>query len=582
MTFRTLFLRNLAAAALVPLILLAVFLVQDQEKAGRAALDRELLFEANVARSLFVDATPELMQSRLQGLHSTLGVRMTVIAADGRILADTEADPTRMENHLNRPEVQQALREGVGHAERYSGTLREHMRYLAIAQVGDPQTRIYRTAIPLTMLRDQIRRTQWTILGAATVVLCLALLAANGLTRQIVTPIEALSQAATGFSAGLPRTRVIPDGPDALRRLGATFNTMVDRIETQVRSLDEAQGYLDAVIRQMPEGLLVLDANGTIARANAAAERLLRLPGARILGRPILGVLLNYTLDTVVRQVLQGGPAASVELRGPDGKSLRIAVGPLSVQFESAGAVVLLQDVSELRRADEMRRDFVANVSHELRTPIAAIRALVETLILRGQRRPELLAEYGPRVVTECERIDQLVNDLLLLAQTEAGQIPLDLEPVLPLEVAEEAIRLVETAAGTDTTLCMDPFECGTIVADRAALSQCLRNLIDNAVRYAAGGVVRVGCRRQGEQLVLYVADNGPGIPPEDVPRIFERFYRVDKARSREVGGSGLGLSIVRHLVEAQGGRVWAESELGSGSTFYLAFPASEEEKSKK
>ena len=577
MTFRTLFLRNLAIAALIPLILLAVFLVQDQEKAGRTALDRELLFEATIARSLFDGAAPEVIQQQLRRLNPSQGVRMTVLAPDGTVLADTEADRTHMENHLTRPEVQQALREGVGHAERHSNTLQEDMRYLAVAQVDNPQSRIYRTAIPLTMLRDQIRRTQWTILGAATVVLCLALLATNGLMRQIVVPIEALSTAATGFSAGLPRSRVIPDGPDALRKLGTTFNAMVDRIETQVRSLDEAQGYLDAVIRQMPEGLLVLDAGGSIARANAAAERLLGLPNSRILGRPILGVLLNYTLDMEVRGVLQGGPAVSVDVRAPDGRALRVAIGPLAVQSDLAGAVILLQDVSELRRADDMRRDFVANVSHELRTPIAAIRALVETLILRGQRRPELLAEYGPRVVTECERIDQLVNDLLLLAQTEAGQIPLDPEPVLPIEVAEEAIRLVETAAGTGTTLTLDSFVEGRLVADRAALVQCLRNLIDNAVRYAEGGVVRVGCRRQGDQLVLYVADNGPGIPPDDVPRIFERFYRVDKARSREVGGSGLGLSIVRHLTEAQGGRVWAESKLGSGSTFYLAFPATEE-----
>lgn len=578
MTFRTLFLRNLAAAALIPLILLAVFLVQDQEKAGRAALDRELLFEATIARSLFADAAPPLIQSRLQRLNPSQDVRMTVLGADGAVLADTEADPVRMENHRDRPEIQQALREGVGRAERYSDTLQENMRYLAIAQTDDPHTRVYRTAIPLTMLQGQIRRTQLTILGAATVVLCLALLAANGLARQIVAPIEALSAAATGFSAGLPRARVIPDGPDALRRLGITFNAMVDRIETQVRSLDEAQGYLDAVIRQMPEGLLVLDAHGSIARANAAAERLLGLPSPRILGRPLLGVLLNYTLDMEVRSVLQGGAAVSVEVRAPDGKALRVAVGPLAVQSDLAGAVILLQDVSELRRADEMRRDFVANVSHELRTPLAAIRALVETLILRGGRRPELLGDYGPRIVTECERIDQLVNDLLLLAQTEAGQISLDPEPVLPSEVADEAMRLVETAAGKGTTLALDPFEAGYLLADRAALSQCLRNLIDNAVRYAAGGIVRVGCRRQGDQMVLYVSDNGPGIPPDDMPRIFERFYRVDKARSREVGGSGLGLSIVRHLTEAQGGRVWAESKMGAGSTFYLALPAADEE----
>lgn len=574
MTLRTLFLRNVALAALLPLLALALFLWQDLERAGRSALDRELLFEATVARQLLGDRPAAEVAAKLRTLRSGAEVRLTVIDADGDVVGDSEAEPEQMENHLHRPEVQQALRDGQGRAERFSQSVGEEMRYLAIADRTRPGAWIYRSAVPLTTLRGQIRRTQMTALFAISLGILFALFAANRLTRQVVGPVESLSEAAARFSRGEPRPKVTPDGPDVLKRLGVTFNAMVERIDSQVQSLDEAQGYLDAVIRQMPEGLLVLDSAGVITRANAAAERLVGLSAHRILGRPILGVLLNYSLDTEVRRVLQGMAGAMVEVRGPDNRALRAAVGTLTIHGDPAGAVVLLEDVSELRRADDMRRDFVANVSHELRTPVAAIRALVETIILRGERRPELVAEYGPRIVHECERIDQLVNDLLMLAQTEAGQLQLQPEILNPRDAAEEAVRLVETAAGDGATLRLERFEGGAICVDRGALCQCLRNLVDNAVRYAPGGIIRLGSRREGDQVVLYVADNGPGIPAADIPRLFERFYRVDKARSREVGGSGLGLSIVRHLAELQGGRAWVESLPGMGSTFYLAFPS--------
>ncbi|MCC2667881.1 MAG: multi-sensor signal transduction histidine kinase [Armatimonadetes bacterium] len=574
MSFRTLFLWYVAAAALVPLLALGLFLVQGQETAGRAALDRELFFEASVARQLLDGRPPAEVRQRLLHPDSHLPVRLTILTLEGEVVADSSADPRQMENHLRRPEVQQALRLGTGVAERHSDTVNDQMRYLAIVQMEDPKARIYRAAVPLTMLRNQIRQTQWTIGAAVGVALLFALAAANRLARQVVGPVEALSTGAQRFSEGEPNPRVLPDGPDALYRLGLTFNTMVDRIESQVHSLAEAQGYLDAVIRQMPEGLLVLDGAGLVTRANPAAERLLELSAARILGRPILGVLLSYPLDTEVRRVLSGAATGAVDVATTNRRSLRVSVGALSIQGELSGAVVLLQDISELRRADEMRRDFVANVSHELRTPIAAIRALVETLILRGDRRPELLGQYGPRIVDECERIDQLVNDLLLLAQTESGQLHLDPVTLDPAEVADEVLRLVQLANEGGPALCLDRFEGGAVYADRSSLSQCLRNLVDNAVRYAPDGTVRLGSRREGDQVVLYVADEGPGIPAEDLPRIFERFYRVDKARSREVGGSGLGLSIVRHLIEAQGGRAWAESREDAGTTFYLSLPA--------
>lgn len=586
-SFRALVIRYSVLAGIVPILVLTIFLLHDQETRAREALDRSLLVTAtSVSRMAPGLADPDL-QSRVQDLGKRLGVRLTVIREDGRVLADSEADPAHMENHANRPEVVSALSEGTGTTDRFSATLREEMHYLALATDGAPGARlVYRAAEPLTLVHAQLRRTQFALLLTCLGVVALSLLLFTRLGQQVAHPVDALSNAAARFSQGQGNVHVIPDGPESLRRLGETFNSMVDRLSSQVRRLAEAQGYLDAVVRQMPEGLLVLDRRGLVTQANAAAEELLRVPAHRLLGRPILSVIMSYALDREVKRALEGEltdeRAPFVEHRGAGGQTLRVAVGPLRVDGSDstpaephvAGAVVILQDVSELRRADAMRRDFVANVSHELRTPVAAIRAMVETLMLRGAKRPELLQDYGARMVGECERIDHLVRDLLLLAETESGHLRLALEEVDPGDLAAGIVQQVgPLAAAADTRLELGAFPQVRILADQFAAGQCLRNLVDNAVRHAAGGCVQVGGEVRGRELVFSVADDGPGIPAEDLPRIFERFYRVDKARTREKGGSGLGLAIVKHMAEVQGGRAWAESQVDAGSTFYLAFP---------
>lgn len=589
-SFRALLLRNTATAILIPLVGLTAFLWRDQEVAGRKVLDRELRLGITAAQQLH-GGSGSAFQSATRRLDSALGLRLTVIEADGTVVADGEGDPARMENHLARPEVQEALRSGMGTAERFSVSVGKDMRYLALADRSAPQVRIFRAAVPLEPVRQQVLRTQLTLLTVMAAVLVLALLVSSRLSRQLVQPVEALVDAASRLSAGQTQVYVAPEGPAALQRLAATFNSMVDRLNSQVRSLDESQAYLEAVIRQMPEGLLVLDPRGVVTRVNPAAERLLGQGQERLVGRPLLSALMSYPLDTEVRRMLREAEAGrldpgttTVDVQSPEKLSLRVAVGPFYIGGEPhrlAGAVLILQDLTELRRADDMRRDFVANVSHELRTPVAAIRALVETLMLRGERRPELIGQYAPRIVNECERIDRLVQDLMLLAQTEAGHLQLQPESLDTREVAEEVLRQVEpVAAASETRIELIEFAADPVWADRFALSQCLRNLVDNAVRYAAGGLIRVGSQQSDGEVVLSVTDNGPGIPADALGRVFERFYRVDRHRSREDGGSGLGLSIVRHLTEAQEGRVWVESRVGYGSTFYLALPLATRQRS--
>lgn len=576
---RALFLRNAIGATVLPMLALALFLLADVEHFGRRSLDRALMIAARAAGRLDAGRSPQELQAEVRRLGRALGVRLTVISASGRVLADSEADPATMENHADRPEVRQALLDGVGLAERSSATLHAGLRYLAIAQGEGAARRVYRAAAPLTELQRQARRAKLSLAAVAAAILAIALAFAVRASRGIVTSIEALADAAERFSAGQPRP-VRVEGPEAIRRLAATFNEMIARIDAQMRRLDEAQAYLDTVIRQMPDGLLVLDPNGRVMRVNPAAERLLGVEARSVVGRPLLSLLLSYALDQETAAALRGEPGSAVCLRGPDGRDLRVVPAPLLVGGKPGGAVVIVQDLSALSRADAIRRDFVANVSHELRTPAAAIRAMVETLMLRASRQPALLETYGPRIVAECDRIGRLVQDLLLLAETEAGRLQMRPEPLDPQEVTDQLLdQLQPLAAAAGSRVEREAFAEAPVLADRFALEQCLRNLVDNALRHAPGSTVRLGSRVQNGEVILYVADDGPGIPAAELSRIFERFYRVDRARARAgektaPGGSGLGLAIVRHLIEAQGGRVWAESSPGRGSTFFLALPS--------
>lgn len=590
-SLRALLVRAVLTAAALPLLLLALYLLPQQQRAERQALDRLLLVVARTAATALAEAPPErapalLLRLATEAASADPPVHLEALDGAGRPAADGHfpAEPPP----VLAPEVAAALATGTGFAHRTppGGPPRQ---YVAVRLPGEGALRVVRASSAEAPAAVAGRRLQVALALTLLAVLVLSLAFAALLGRQVAGPVESLARAAARFAAGEQGVAVQPAGPVALRRLGESFNAMVARLERQVRSLDEAQGYLDAVIGQMPEGLLVFDATGAITRANAAAEQLLGQPAERIVGRKAVALLMDYSLEREIFQVLREGArrpgGAAVEARTAEGRVLRVSVGPLRVAGDPAGAVAILQDVSEMRRVEQMRRDFVANVSHELRTPVAAIRALAETLQLRGARRPELSAEYGPRIVAECDRMERLVSDLLLLAQTESGHLPLDLRSLDVARLAAEVVNQVEPlAAATGTCLELNMAPVPPVRADAFAAGQCLRNLVDNALRHAPGGTVTVSACHDAAagQVVLSVRDDGPGIPQEELPRIFERFYRVDRARARAEGllggGSGLGLSIVRHLAEAQGGRAWVESRYGEGSTFYVALPVAPEE----
>lgn len=436
----------------------------------------------------------------------------------------------------------------------------------------------------LDRLHSDTPRLRWTLLVAFALATAIAAALAFRFSRRISEPVGAISLAVRQVGDGEWTLISRVSGPDEIQKLAQDINRMVERLHERVQETGEDRTQLETILGQMDDGLVVVDERGRILRINAAAERLLEVNGAAPEGRLLLEAAPMYPLDAAARRALAGGHPEPVDLRSPGaGLALRVLASPMATGRGQHGAVLLIQDLTEVRRVDEMRRDFVANVSHELRTPIAALRALSETLILRSERRPEIVGDYALKIAREAQRLGEMVEGLLTLSRIESGKWELRLAALDPEALIQDlADRYRASGDSREVALTVQRTSAGgmrdiaRVQADRSAVETALGNLVDNALKYTPpGGEVTLSVRRRRDEIVFTVADNGVGIAPDELHRIFERFYRVDPSRSREIEGTGLGLAIVKHLCENQGGRVWVESELGKGSAFHVALPAS-------
>jgi two-component system phosphate regulon sensor histidine kinase PhoR len=574
---------------LAPLLLATVLLLRSVPVWYTNTLAEHLQLQVYLLR--------DLVQSRLErpDPHETLAAlarrvgqalsfRVTIIARDGRVRGDSEADLTTMPNHATRPEVVQAWEHGVGRAERYSDTLRETMLYIATpVQRGGKPWGTVRGAVSFASVENGVRRVQHTLaivlLGAGVLAVLLAVRAATA----IADPIRELSQHAERVSEGDLARRVHPTGAIEIRRLGHSFNRMTRRLRSLLQTMAADRSKLETILTQMADGILVTDAGGLLTLVNPPAEALLGLETATMLGRSLVEATLNHRLWALLQESLREGSARAEEVRllFPFPRIVRAYAAPVfGEQGELEGGVLVLQDLTEARRVDEMRREFVGNVSHELKTPVAAIRAMAETIALRGLKHPDLAQDYSERIVAESVRLGRLVEDLLALAAIESGRREPRRTPISAARLVAEVLeRSGAAAAQKAIRLESDVAPDLIVVGDEDLLSQVVGNLVDNGLKYTPEGGRVCVTAVPGEQGVTFtVADTGPGITPADQARIFERFYRVDKARSRETEGTGLGLAIVKHIVEVHGGRVWVESEPGRGSTFGFTIPLQTQE----
>jgi two-component system, OmpR family, phosphate regulon sensor histidine kinase PhoR len=511
------------------------------------------------------------------------GVRVTVIAADGQVLADSESDARTMENHAGRPEIREALARGQGQSTRYSVTVKRDLLYYAVKQNVAGTAVVLRFAIPTATLGELLasfRRNLWlasflimTLAGAAT------LFVSHGFTTRIDRLTEFSRRVAEGDFHALPSD----DSRDALDELGASLNQTAARLDRTIRTLTEERNLSSAILGSMVEGVAVVNAAERLAFANQSFADILELDVPPQPGSSLLEVARQTELIEAVRKVLAGEPRVEAEITTGTLRQHFFAATVAAVHAENnLGAVIVLHDITELRKLERVRRDFVANVSHEFRTPLTAIQGFAETLLAGAMNDPQHRERFLGIIVEHSRRLARLTEDLLELSKMDADRLELEIRRVGVSQLIESCVETTKHRAQEKQLelVATSADDVPDIAGDRRRLAEVLQNLLDNAVQYTlARGKITVSAQARGTEVIFMVSDTGIGIPKADQSRIFERFYRVDAARSREAGGTGLGLSIAKHIVEAHGGHIWVDSELGQGSQFHFSVPLFDQER---
>jgi two-component system, OmpR family, phosphate regulon sensor histidine kinase PhoR len=506
------------------------------------------------------------------------GARVTVISADGTVLADSQSDPQTMENHAGRPEIAQAMAEGSGRSIRHSATVNRELLYYAIRQPSA-------TGKPVVLRFAEPEETVGEVLGPFRKSLGLAslviLLVASGLillvSRNFSERIEKLTAFSQRVAEGDFRPQASDGTGDALDRLSNSLNQTAARLDRTIHTLTEERNLSSAILGSMVEGVLVVNGAERVVFANQSFAEILGLKMPPQPGSGLVEVVRQTELIEAARKVLAGEPRVEAEIVTGILRQHFFAATVASVRAaETNGAVLVLHDITDLRKLERVRRDFVANVSHEFRTPLTAIQGFAETLLAGAMNDPQNRERFLGIIVEHSRRLARLTEDLLMLSKMDADRLELETRriPVGPL--VESCIETsTPRAKEKDLKLLVNLAErVPDIAGDRRRLTEVLQNLLDNAIQYTpAGGQIMVSAGPKNGEVIFTVSDTGIGIPQVDQPRIFERFYRVDVARSREVGGTGLGLSIAKHLIENHGGKIWVESEVGRGSQFHFSVP---------
>ncbi len=500
--------------------------------------------------------------------------RVTLIAEDGTVLADTSADDVdRLDDHNSREEVRAARAQGTGNAERRSATTGISYLYEAIA-LDDGTGRVLRIAVPLTEVDEVVDRLQRYLFVTALVALVLVTAIAVFIGVRLVEPLEELRNLARRVERGDLTGEASASAITEIDAVGHAFNMMTHALRTSLEDLDRAHTRLEAVLAGLEDGVVLTDIHAEVLRMNRAAERMLASTEARALERPFIQVARDHELDDQLQRALRGERAEPrVIEHGLNRRQLQVSGTTVTGKSERLGLVVL-RDVTDLRRLEGVRRDFVANVSHELRTPLTSIRALVETLETGAVEDPEMEREFLGRIVQEVDRLTTLVEDLMDLARLESGRGVgrlEDAETANLLLTAGERLREQVERAGLELLYDL-PESLPAVLVERRRIEQVVINLVHNAIKFTPpGGTITIAARQHGERIAVEVSDTGVGIAPDEVERLFERFYKSDKARRSD--GTGLGLAIAKHIVQAHRGEISVRSQPGKGATFTFTLP---------
>ncbi|MFH2145195.1 MAG: ATP-binding protein [Candidatus Omnitrophota bacterium] len=547
---------------------------------------RNVTKQISLCKSYLADITFKNINSyELDGIADKLGgdldLRVTIIGIDGTVYGDSELEGEALrtvENHLYRPEVQQALKAGIGQSKRYSTTIKENFLYIASVFNNDDTRGIIRLSIPLSEIEQLLNRLRHTLGIAFLAAFILSVLVSYLASYFISRPLKEISQASQDVAHGNYSKKITIQSNDELGDLSSAFNYMSEQIKARIEEVNESKTRLEAVFLSMFEGVMVVDVNGSILLINDALKHSLKI-NEEPLGRKPIEVIRNLQIQEIVDNVLNSNSgliSQEISTLLPEEKVLLVHATPIEKERNIEGAVLVFHDVTDLRRLEKVRQDFVANVSHELRTPISSIKGYAETLLEGALKDKENAKDFLKIILSDSNRLAALIDDLLNLSKIESGKLTMEIKPYKLISLAEKVIASLKgQIENKSITIKMNiPKNFPDILADETRIKQVFLNLIDNAIKYNhPKGEISIKAHEIDDVVKVDIADTGIGIPNKDLPRLFERFYRVDKARSRELGGTGLGLSIVKHIVQAHNGEVSVQSVEGQGSTFSFTIP---------
>lgn len=533
---------------------------------------------------------PAQLRETARELGTRAVARVTLIAADGVVLADSavqSAELTVIEDHNARPDIDQAFSTGQGIRSSHTTGERTMYRAVLIKTAQETSPLVLRVEIPMVVLDRELSEVREHLFLALGLAILVAFTLSVWLAHSMTKPLSDIALAARQLGTGNHTLRIRTTAQDEVGLLASTLNHMTDQFQAKIDELSEDRTQLLAVLTSMVEGVMVLDYRGHVLQVNPALERMFSISRIEARGRPCTELFRHQQLNELVAFILQSPAHHQDEIVLPlTGRCLQIEASPAGGKRENEACVVLVfHDITELRRLEKIRKDFVANVSHELRTPLTSIKGYVEALLDGAKDDPVASKNFLDIILKQSDRLNLIIEDLLELSKIESGRVSLKEEPLELLALVERTLSVVKPMADKKhhhlITAIMPSLP--PVAGDEGRLAQVLTNLLDNAIKYTpAGGTITVSAalapsprtsERPATAIDLSVADTGIGIPEQDRPRVFERFYRVDKARSRELGGTGLGLAIVKHIVEGHGGHVWVEANYPQGNRFVVRLP---------
>ncbi len=563
------------AIVVLSFLILNSFIKDELRTVMTGKIERELLAYARL-----IDlSSPADIKAQIAPVAAISRSRVTLIDARGAVLADSVFDPLKMDNHLNRPEVQEARVRGEGKSSRFSASDNMDMFYVAVAVKDRGRIAGYvRLARTLDDVKKTVNQIYRSFLMALVVIFGLALMLALLFSYTLTRPVRILERFTEKLRRGEPTGTLILQTADETRKLADNINYLVGELQDKIRQADEERNKLMAALTSLSEGILILDEQDKIEFVSRSLSDLLFAYYGDIEGKTLAEAFRNIDLQKIFHAFKVNREAASAEVTmgGIDPVILKVSLSEISGPPGEEKIMVVFHDVTRLKKLERVRTDFVANVTHEIRTPLAAIIGYLETLQQGAMSNPQDAARFLDIMLKQAYRLNRLVEDLMTLSKIELGEVEFRFEEVSLHAVAESVIGLMEAKAAAKGISVANQIGAAMrpVLGDRDRLNQILLNVLDNAIKFTPeGGVVTLDAQQREDGVIVSISDTGAGIAREEIQRLGERFYRIDKTRSRELGGTGLGLSIVKHLMQAHGGEMTINSRPGAGTTVSLYFP---------